>query len=546
MALKLLHNEQVREGGNKAQWPFESSYTDPVRTGYLFEGWKYKNRVYTPQEYSSQSNNPFGPITEDTDIFGVWDKLTIHAATNHTFIGGDGDTDADPTKLSYWISSEKGKMITQDVVLEEVSLDSGMLKISFENVGTSVVDNKNVATKKAVANDSEDSRYYRFRAKTNKYGGMQSDVIEIEQAGKDQIILMDFDYLTFRYNWSAQDGTDLDTATYIFDSGIVLQSGKPLETYPVGWNTAGSQKIDHDYSGPSKPSELFLEVSKYIKGGGDNLQSGNESALINLREVCNNLPSGVSKIRCELYGNWYRERGDGNCNLTFQTWKTPSGEGGMQLDRDSSGKTKFTFSPTGDTVLRTTERIDGNVYASSKENGIHSEPYSEDKCYSHVATLVYDVITKNAVLTNRMRKRSGRNVCFDVTVNNQRRNVNAVTSYCDETEVEESFTFEYGSNVTNASITINSAKLYIDGVAHNVYLYGSESYIEPYINCDFIEIQSFEYNDENYINKINFKLLDSDEVKTNTFELRFTEVEDTIFEGKTFVPQIRITIKQES
>ena len=541
----LLHTEQVREG-EKAHWPFDSSYNEPSRTGYLFEGWKYKNRTYTPQEYSSEANNPFGPITENnTDIFGVWDKLTIHADSNHLTISGDGDTDADPTKLSYWISSDGGKMITQDVTLEEVAIDSGISKINFTDVGTSVVGNKNVATKKATANDSEDSKYYRFRAKTTKYGGMQSDVIEIEQIGGGQILLLDFDYFTFKYTWDASDGTDLDTATYIYDSGITLETnGQPLEYYPVGWNTGGSQHIDPDYSGPSTPTPLFVEVSKYIKGAGDNLQSGNESALINLREVCNNISPTVTKIRCELYGNWYKERGDGNCSLTFQTWKTDSGEGGMQLDRNSAGKTLFTFSPTGDTYQKTIQTISGNVYASSKENGVDSSPSFEYDYYSHIATLVYNVKTRSAILTNRMKKKSGRNVCFDVTINNERRNTNAVTNYItgyvDECEKGYDFGFDY--TTSRLAITINSAKLYINGVATNVYVTLSESQIEAAMNTGYVAFDSASYDSNNNLKTIYFKFIaeprDND-IVASSFRLQFTNIEE-----ERITPYVDIVIRR--
>ena len=75
--------------------------------------------------------------------------------------------------------------------------------------GTSKEDNKNVKKIIIKENDVNKDRYYRFKAKYSKDGGVYSDVCELRQVGKEQIILPPFDYLTFTYSWTDDDGRDL-------------------------------------------------------------------------------------------------------------------------------------------------------------------------------------------------------------------------------------------------------------------------------------------------------------------------------------------------
>lgn len=463
----IYKKEEVEEGG-KARWPYETDYEEPTKLGYIFEGWEFKGTVLVPP-FEDETKNPFGPIDSDTDIKAKWDKLTIHADTNHTLISGDGDTDSDLTKLSYWVSSDKGKMITSGVTIQNEPLDEDMLPIVFDGSGsTAIVDNKNVKTVKVKENDVNKSRYYRFKS---IYSTLESETIEIEQVGKDQTILPDFDFLTFTYSWEDDDGRDLDTATFIIGSKIAIGTdGKTLADYPVGFGCRGSDFIDPDYnsSGTSSNPELFSQVSQYIKGGGDNIASGKESALINWKEICNRdfITQGITKLYCELYANWYITRGNGNCRVSFQTYKTESGTGGMKLDRNEAGKTLYTFSPTGDTTLKNTTNISGNVYASCliNETQRYSSPTgNESGYYSHVATLIYDVKTKNAVLYNKMTSASGRNLRFNCTVNGENNNVDGSISYTynDYHEYDDLFT---------KTFTFDTMQLYLNGTANNVVI----------------------------------------------------------------------------
>lgn len=544
MAENVLHTETVTDG-EKAKWPFEEGYSNPTKAGYLFDGWKYKENTYKPPYV--EASNPFGPITENTDIKAQWDKLTIHADTNHTLISGDGDSDSDLTKLFYWVTSSKGDTITSGVTIEDVPLDTDMLPIVFEDKGTTVESNKNVKKLKAAVNDVNLSRYYRFKSKYST-ASLESNVIEIEQVGKDQTILPDFDFLTFTYSWGDDDGRDLDTATFIMRTEIPIGSdGKTLANYPVGFGCRGSASIDSDYTsdGSSSNPELFEEVSQYIKGGGDNLQSGKESALINWKEICNRdfITQGITKLYCELYANWYNMRDKGKCSVSFQTYKTESGTGGMKLDRDSTtGKTLFTFSPTGDTVLKNTTNISGNIYASCSINETqryNSPTGDESGYYSHVATLIYDVKTKNAVLYNKMTSPTGRNLRFNCTVSGENNNVDGKIAYTynDYHVYDDLFT---------KTFTFDSMVLYLNGVANNVTIKYTDEEIKSLMqwyhgDSGWLDFVSATRDSDENITSITFR---ANSINTST-EQREMDIQFTTSKVDTINCNVRLQLFQK-
>ena len=373
MAEKIYKTEMV-EQGNKANWPNQSDYVEPTRKGYLFNGWDYdwKNKV----------------ITEDTDIHPVWDKYTVIADANRTLISGEGDNNTDPTKMFYYLRTDSGKVIPDDVTFEKVALSSDELEIQFIDNGTAKEDNKNVKKITVKENDVNKNRYYRFKAKYSKDGGVYSDVCELRQVGKEQIILPPFDYLTFTYSWTKDDGTDLDSATVIRNSGIPIRSGTTLDDYYVGYGGNGNRD----------------EVAKYLKHGGDNTRSGDEGALVNWKNVLatkDYVSEGITTLYLDIYANWYNWRKDGNMSITFNTYK---GNDGMVQDG-------FVFKPTGDTVLVSTKTINNlNAYASRGNNARHPTNVMT-KVYSKMATVEYDIRSKTALLIGNYT-RSGRQLKY--------------------------------------------------------------------------------------------------------------------------------------
>ena len=113
------------------------------------------------------------------------------------------------------------------------------------------------------------SNHVRFSREDGKDGGVYSDVCELRQVGKEQIILPPFDYLTFTYSWTGNDGKDLDSATVIRNSGIPIGSDATLDDYYVGYGGNGNKD----------------SVNKYLIYGGDNTQSGDEGALVKWKDV---------------------------------------------------------------------------------------------------------------------------------------------------------------------------------------------------------------------------------------------------------------------
>ena len=362
------------EQGNKANWPNQPDYVEPTRKGYLFTGWDYdwKNKV----------------ITEDTDIHPVWDKYTVIADANRTLISGDGDNSTDPTKMFYYLKTDSGKVIPDNVTFEKVALSSDELEIQFTDNGTAKEDNKNVKKITVKENDVNKDRYYRFKAKYSKDGGVYSDVCELRQVGKEQIILPPFDYLTFTYSWTGNDGKDLDSATVIRNSGIPIGSRTTLDDYYVGYGGNGNKD----------------SVNKYLIYGGDNLTSGDEGALVKWKDVLatkDYVSEGITTLYLDIYANWYNWRKDGNMSITFNTYK---GNDGMVQDG-------FVFKPTGDTVLVSTKTINNlNAYASHINNARHPTNVMT-KVYSKMATVEYDIRSKTALLIGNYT-RSGRQLKY--------------------------------------------------------------------------------------------------------------------------------------
>ena len=362
------------EQGNKANWPNQSDYVEPTRKGYLFNGWDYdwKNKV----------------ITEDTDIHPVWDKYTVIADANRTLISGEGDNNTDPTKMFYYLRTDSGKVIPDDVTFEKVALSSDELEIQFTDNGTTKEDNKNVKKITVKENDVNKNRYYRFKAKYSKDGCVYSDVCELRQVGKEQIILPPFDYLTFTYSWTDNDGKDLDSATVIRNSGIPIEPDTTLDDYYVGYGGNGNKD----------------SVNKYLIYGGDNRQSGDEGALVKWKDVLatkDYVSEGITTLYLDIYANWYNWREDGNMSITFNTYK---GNDGMIQDG-------FVFKPTGDTVLVSTKTINNlNTYASRSNNARHPTNVMT-KVYSKMATVEYDIRSKTALLIGNYT-RSGRQLKY--------------------------------------------------------------------------------------------------------------------------------------
>lgn len=191
-------------------------------------------------------------------------------------------------------------------------------------------------------------------------------VFTITQEAAKIIKIPDFNYLTYRYFWTEEDGRDLDTATELVNSGLVDEAGNSIDGLAVGWSMAGNSNT---------------AVTRYLIYGGDNTSSGNECTFIDMLALCSeeNLSKLPDKIYVDVYCNWYGEKKNGY--MTFEIKAYKGGE--MQQE----GKNFINIG--GEEVYSGEERKFVKAYCvSNKEN------YKTD--YTYVCRITYDKLTREA------------------------------------------------------------------------------------------------------------------------------------------------------
>ena len=208
-------------------------------------------------------------------------------------------------------------------------------------------------------------------------------IVQSEGDDEGKTLLLPFDFLTFTFNWNETDGKDLDSATYVLGSHIPIRNNYTLDECPVGYSCRGSNATYKNY------------VEQYLEHGGDNIQSGDECALVNWKTIVQDSADDVT-LQCRLYANWFKEKLNGNCSITFKTYK---GEG---MEHGTIGN-EFIFVPSGNTELVDEKTISGNCNALSAINTGDTLNY-----YSLIAVFDYDQETKSAIMTNMMNTPSGR------------------------------------------------------------------------------------------------------------------------------------------
>lgn len=343
-----------------------------------------------------------------------------------------------------------GSLPSEEFYIYYFATDSNWSTIITDGVTLEIVESGFTFTEIDSGIDSNGRKYKKYRASensTNKdkiarfkavYNGVDSNITRIKQSGKDQTILPDFDYLTFIFNWDTDNGRDFDTATYVSGTPYTI-SGKTLYELPVGYNCDGSKE------------QYSAATSVYLQHGGDNTQSGDECALINWKKICNYdyISAGITTLYCDLYGNWYREFGDGNCRVTYKTYKGDGMKHGTE-------ENKYIFVPSGNTELVTEKTISGNVRAFSSTNA--SSEKKEN--YSKIARFEYDIATKSALLTNLMVTPSGRNLRGYATIGGE------VIKGLNDANVG-SLKYNYNSSAQSGSISIGSFYNIINGTRYD-------------------------------------------------------------------------------
>ena len=257
------------------------------------------------------------------------------------------------------------------------------------------------------ANDVNLTKQMRFKCYDGN--GMESEEILIEQGGADQTVLPNFDFLTFTFNWTEDDGHDLDTMTWIDDDHIeIYASNNTTKVYHLN-------ELGVGFSGPGTGTTLSANTSMYIQHGGDNTSSGDECVLIYFMELCNRdwISSGITKLYAYSFASWYAKKKNGNCTVSMTTYKGD----GMKHGTDDN---RFIFVPSGNTEMVSSKEFMGNVYAHG--HWVHEINSSLEKAqtiqaYSNVFKFEYDIRSKSASVQNLMTTQSGRYVTIDYEYN---------------------------------------------------------------------------------------------------------------------------------
>jgi hypothetical protein len=155
--------------------------------------------------------------------------------------------------------------------------------------------------------------------------------------GEPPVVVENPDYVVMRYFWTDADGEDLDSATRALGSGIAAMDGKV-----TGWRMADV-------------GDAALE--SYICWGGDNMFSGQETVMLDLRALRAQYGQVASSFNVELFANWYKSKLSGNAEIwvtayqggtmrkTGTLWVNDGGV--MILD---SGKVKVKVTSSGQTA----------------------------------------------------------------------------------------------------------------------------------------------------------------------------------------------------
>ena len=191
-------------------------------------------------------------------------------------------------------------------------------------------------------------------------------VFTVTQEAAKIIKIPDFNFLTYRYKWTADDGRDLDTATELVNSGLVDASGTTIDGLAVGWNMKGNSNT---------------AVTQYLIYGGDNTSSGNECTFIDMLALCSeeNLPNLPDKIYVDVYCNWYGEKKNGYMTFEIKAYK------GGEMVKDG-----YNFINEGGEEVYSGEQ---SKFVKAACTSNHS---TYKTSYTYVCRITYDKLTREA------------------------------------------------------------------------------------------------------------------------------------------------------
>lgn len=195
-------------------------------------------------------------------------------------------------------------------------------------------------------------------------GGRSINARIIQKAGEQVVTIPEFDFLVLRYGWESEDGSDFDTAT--------------------GFTNTGLEDVDNKFVGWSKNwTTTQMQVGEYLTYGGDNMQSGKESALISMQKLLTNpgLDQSEPNINAVIYGNWYGSKLRGNVVVSFTAYL-----GGDMINQN------FNFINEGGVEVYSNS-ITTNVSATGENNYQNIA-----QLYAKIGTMVYNKEKRDCVI----------------------------------------------------------------------------------------------------------------------------------------------------
>lgn len=394
--------------------------------------WIYATATIPENTTSSNVNYTFtASYNNKSDSLIITQELGNIAIKIESDLENDIINTKDDTKyqftLKYWGESDSGAHAIYD---ERIKLDEILGTQYSDSQGTYEMI-KDLQVKTGPLQDSTNKYMYVIYtySKNTGTGGNQEKItkftalyndkkknIIIYQTGVDQTVLSSFTYMIFNYKlhndisilsslptletstlkyYNNIAGKDLDTITQI----ITTDSSAPIYIYDTSGNTKVNDTSAFDFSkitaGYSQTIGGYYNstaVSKYIQFGGDNLNyTGNESVFVNMYAMTKDndfISKGITKIYCNLYGQWHSSRYTGKIDITYNTYKTDNNI----IDYNKITCKNYIISTT-DTVVNTQE------YTSIIVSDLcYSKHTLSSGFYTLLARLTYDIKTGTAIL----------------------------------------------------------------------------------------------------------------------------------------------------
>lgn len=211
------------------------------------------------------------------------------------------------------------------------------------------------------ANPLEEERSTTIKVKSGKY---EKEAIVTQKKAEQIVTIPEFDFLVPSYEWADNAGKDFDTATAFLNTGL-----PGVDNMLVGWSR--------------DMAATTWSVGEYLLHGGDNLKSGQEAVLVNMKDLLSdtNFPKLPEDIMIGVWGNWYEQKGTGKVTVRYTAYK------GGKMYRQGTGFInrggEKVYEGTADTV----------VSAYGKDN--NKDPMN---LYTKMATIIYNKTTRDCFI----------------------------------------------------------------------------------------------------------------------------------------------------